>query len=287
MLLLLQSLRPRQWVKNLIILAALLFAERLFDSEALLQVLAAVLLFCGVSGAVYLLNDILDREADSHHPLKQYRPIASGALSVRNAAMAYGVLMAISLTGSFWLYPQFGWIVVIYAVMQMGYSLWLKHLVIIDLFIIAFGFVLRAIAGAVVIQVAISNWLLICTILLSLFLALCKRRSEIVRLDTEARHHRKILSQYGMSFLDQMISIVGSATVVSYSLYTMSDETIAKFGTADLKYTIPLVLYGIFRYLYLVHQEKKGDAPERVLFSDPPLLGAVVLFAVMAALIVY
>ena len=248
-------MRPRQWTKNLLLFAALVFSKNLFHLPMLKDVFVAFIIFCLLSGSVYTLNDLIDLAQDRNHPKKSKRPLASGKLKPSTAIISGIILVVLSLANAFWLNTNFAWIAVGYFILQIAYSTVLKHVVILDVLAVSVGFVLRAIAGAEVIEVPISSWLLICTILLALFLALGKRRHELLLLENNAVHHRKILYEYSPGLLDQMISVATASTVVAYALYTMSTETIEKFHTDNLKYTIPFVLYGIFRYLYLIHQK--------------------------------
>jgi 4-hydroxybenzoate polyprenyltransferase len=281
------SLRPKQWTKNLVIFAGLIFSQNLAHPVLLAKACLAFLLFCLLSGAVYLVNDLADREQDRRHPVKQLRPIAREALGVGTARLMAAVLGLLSLAGSFWLNTFFGLAALAYAVLMLAYTFALKRMVIIDVFAIAAGFVLRAVAGAEAVEVPISDWLLICVILLALFLALAKRRQERVKLENDGAGHRPILAEYSQTLLDQMISIVTAATVVCYGLYTLSPETVAKFGNSNLKYTIPFVLYGIFRYLYLIYKKDQGQNPELVLLTDRWLLGNIVLYALVVWWAVY
>lgn len=277
--LLLRSMRPKQWTKNAIIFAPLIFAQKFQEAAPVAEACLAFLIFCGLSGAVYIINDLLDIEQDRKHPLKCKRPLASGHLRPRTALSFLIALLAAAGAGALLLLNwQFGLIAAAYIVLQICYSLWLKHVVIIDVFCIAAGFLLRVAAGAEAIDVTFSTWLFFCTILLALFLALSKRRHELVLLEDSAGEHRRILFEYSTDLLDQMISIVTTATLIVYILYTVSDETIAKFGSDKLKYTIPFVLYGIFRYLYLIHQKNEGGSPEKVLLNDRPILVTVLLY---------
>jgi 4-hydroxybenzoate polyprenyltransferase len=283
----LQSLRPGQWTKNLVIFAGLLFGRRLFDPVALLDAVCAFAVFCMLSGVVYLVNDIADRDSDRQHPLKSHRPIASGALPVQVAVTAAFVLGVLGLAGAFGIGRAFAGVAGAYLGLLLLYSGPLKHIVIIDVLTIAIGFVLRAVAGAVAVHVEISHWLLVCTILLALFIALAKRRHEIVLLAGDAAGHRPILGEYSAYLLDQMIGVVTASTLISYVFYSISPETEAKFGTAWLGLTIPFPLYGIFRYLYLVHQREGGGSPADLLLTDRPLLACVAVWALAVALIIY
>jgi 4-hydroxybenzoate polyprenyltransferase len=281
------SLRPGQWSKNLFVFAGLLFGKQLFEPKAVALSCIAFAIFCALSGVIYLLNDIADREADQRHPLKSRRPIASGQLSPRFAAAAAALLGAAGLAGAFLLRPTFGVVALAYVVLQAGYSARLKHIVIIDVLTIAIGFVLRAVSGAVVIEVPISHWLLVCMILLALFLALSKRRHELTLLAEGASDHRRILGEYSPYLLDQMIGVVTASTLIAYIFYTISPETVQNFDTEYLALTIPFPLYGIFRYLYLVHKKEGGGSPAELLLTDRPLLLCVALWVVAVVLIVY
>jgi 4-hydroxybenzoate polyprenyltransferase len=284
---LLISLRPGQWSKNLVVFAGLLFGRQLFDAVAVINAVSAFVVFCVLSGAVYLVNDIVDRGSDRRHPLKAQRPIASGVLPVSAGAAAALALGAGALAAAFGIGRAFAGVAAAYLALQMLYSYTLKHLVIIDVLTIAVGFVLRAVAGAVAVNVVISHWLLMCTILLALFIALAKRRYEIVLLAGGATSHRPILGEYSAYLLDQMIGVVAASTLIAYAFYTISPETQEKFGTPRLGLTIPFPLYGIFRYLYLVHQRDGGGSPADLLLTDRPLLACVALWALAVALIIY
>jgi 4-hydroxybenzoate polyprenyltransferase len=284
---LLISLRPGQWSKNLVVFAGLLFGRRLFDADAVARAVAAFVVFCALSGVVYLVNDVADRESDRQHPLKMKRPIASGAVSVRLALTTAALLGVLALVAALVIGQPFALVAATYLTLQIAYSGTLKHIVIIDVLTIAIGFVLRAVAGAAAVNVEISHWLLVCTILLALFIALAKRRHEIVLLAGGATSHRPILGEYSAYLLDQMIGVVTASTLISYIFYTISPETQAKFGTPWLGLTIPFPLYGIFRYLYLVHQREGGGSPADLLLTDRPLLACVALWAAAVALIIY
>jgi 4-hydroxybenzoate polyprenyltransferase len=283
---LLASLRPRQWVKNLFVFAGVIFSQQLL-TPLVWPALAAFAIFCGLSGAIYLFNDVADVDKDRLHPSKRRRPVASGALPI-GAAIGFGVLLlAGCLAAAFRLSPAFGLVALFYAVLLTAYSLWLKHLVILDVLTVSTGFVLRAVAGAVAVDVEISGWLLICTILIALFLALGKRRHEYRSLTGDAAAHRPILAEYSEGFLDQMISVVTASTVTTYALYTMSPETVAKFHTRLLPLTLPFVLYGIFRYLYLLYRRDLGGNPSDLLVTDRGLLLDALLWMVTTLAIIY
>jgi 4-hydroxybenzoate polyprenyltransferase len=282
---LLQALRAPQWIKNLFIFAPLLFSQNLATKPLLLLTVRAFVAFCLISSAQYVFNDIKDLEEDRAHPIKCRRPLASGRMKIGTAIALLigmgvgGMLVAATINRPFLL------IAAGYFVLQVLYTLWLKHIVILDVFIIAAGFLIRVVAGGLAIGVEVSSWLLICTILLALFLALGKRRYELTLLQEGAANHRPILKEYNPYLLDQMISVVTASTFVAYCLYTISAETVEKFGTKNLIFTVPFVLYGIFRYLYLIHQKAEGGTPEALVIRDKPLLVDIFLWVVAAALI--
>jgi 4-hydroxybenzoate polyprenyltransferase len=283
----LRSLRPAQWTKNLLVFAALIFAVKLFEPPALVRSFEAFAIFCALSGVVYLVNDVADRENDRKHPVKSRRPIAAGDLPVAVAVGGAIVIGAAAVGAAFLLGWRFGVVAAGYVVLQLLYSGPLKHIVIIDVLTLAIGFVLRAVAGAVAIDVSISHWLFVCTILLALFIGLAKRRHELVLLADGATSHRPILGEYSAYLLDQMIAVVTASTLIAYIFYTISPETQQKFGTSWLGLTIPFPLYGIFRYLYLVHRREGGGSPADLLLNDRPLLACVTLWVVAVVLIIY
>ncbi len=280
------SLRPRQWIKNLFVFGGLVFSQNLF-TPATWTATAGFLIFCALSGAIYLLNDVADRDKDRRHPEKRLRPIAAGRLAVGHALVTAAVLIVTGLAAAVWLSRPFALVALAYVLLLSAYSAWLKHLVIVDVLVVALGFVLRAAAGALVIDVAISGWLLICTVLLALFLALGKRRHEVLTLQADADRHRPILAEYSAPLLDQMIAVVTASTVTAYALYTMSPETVAKFHTQLLPATLPFVLYGIFRYLYLLYHRQLGGNPADMVVRDRALLVNTLLWLVVVMVIIY
>jgi 4-hydroxybenzoate polyprenyltransferase len=282
-----KSLRPQQWIKNLFIFAPLIFSRNILNQPLFFKTVAAFAAFCLISSAHYIFNDLRDIEEDRRHPLKSKRPLASGRLKKGPAVVAMILIGAAGLALAASIGRPFLIIAASYLVLQTAYSMWLKHVVILDVFVIAAGFLIRVVAGGLAIQVEISSWLLICTILLSLFLAMGKRRYELVLLDKDAASHRPILKEYNTYLLDQMISVVTASTLLAYCLYTISAETVAKFGTRNLIFTVPFVLYGIFRYLYLIHQKAEGGTPEALIIRDKPLLADIFLWIVAAALILH
>jgi 4-hydroxybenzoate polyprenyltransferase len=281
------SLRPKQWIKNGALFAPLLFSQNLFNKPLLFKSLEAFFLFCLLTGSVYIINDLKDLKEDRLHPVKRHRPLASGKLRPSVGVILAALLLLISLGRGWIISLPFLKVMIAYLLLQIIYTFSLKHQVILDIFSIAAGFVLRVVAGGLVIGVQLSPWLFICTSLLSLFLAMAKRRHELIFLKDEALNHRQILKDYSPYLLDQMMGVVTATTVMSYALYTISEETVSKFHTTHLIYTWPFVLYGIFRYLYLVHQKVEGGRPEEVLLTDRPLLLTVVGWTIAVFLVLY
>jgi 4-hydroxybenzoate polyprenyltransferase len=285
--LVLVSMRPGQWPKNAFLFAALLFSRNIFHPAQALTSVLAFGTFCLASGAVYVFNDLLDMEQDRNHPKKRSRPLASGALDPQTGALAFSILLPASLLAGYLVNETFLLAVAAYLVLQIAYCTFLKKVILLDVFSIASGFFLRVAAGSAAIGVPMSKWLLICTIFISLFLALAKRRHELLALGEGAGEHRKVLEDYNLLFLDQMVSIATAGTIVSYSLYTLSEETIAKFGTSRLWLTVPIVLYGISRYLYRVYRHGDGGQPEELVWKDTPLLMCAAVYVVSVILILY
>ncbi len=295
-----QSMRPRQWTKNLALFVGLVFAQQLFSLTSFERASIAFVVFCLASSSIYLFNDLLDLERDRQHPIKSKRPLASGDLPISWAIVTIGILILSCAGLILFLFSiptqqidvfaslgganvLFALTVATYLLLMVLYSVRFKHVVLLDVFIIASGFILRILAGAVVLPVMISPWLYLVTILLSLFLALSKRRHELIFLQDEASNHRQILKEYSLPLLDQMITIVTATTIMAYSLYTFQGPT----GNHRLMITIPLVLYGIFRYLYLMYMRKEGGSPEEVLLRDRHMLGTVVLCTVIIIIVLY
>ena len=280
-------MRPGQWVKNLFIFAGLTFSGNLFHPEVLIRVGNGFVLFSLVASSIYIFNDIIDLEYDRSHPEKKNRPLAAGLLSVPAAYAGAIVLAAAGLIGALTLDQVFFAILLSYLIINFAYTIKIKKMVILDIMCIASGFVLRVLAGTELAEVMPSDWLILCTIMLSLFLGFSKRRHELVVTGTDALSHRKVLGEYSLSFLDQMIAVATACTVMSYALYTVSPQTVSRFGTRNLVFSIPFVIYGIYRYLYLIHQKNMGGNPTRELVSDPPLLINALLWALLVVLIIY
>jgi 4-hydroxybenzoate polyprenyltransferase len=281
------SLRPKQWPKNLLVLAGLVFSLNLFNLTDLLRSLAGLVAFCLLSGSVYIVNDLADVEKDRLHPLKRLRPIASGRLQPGAAKLAAVVAAVFALVGGFALDWRFGFIGLAYFLMQLAYSFKLKHVVVLDVMTVSAGFALRAVAGTVLVHVTLSSWLFVCTILFALFISLAKRRHELVTLLDGGAGHRAVLENYSEPLLDQMMAVATSATVIAYCLYTIAPETVAKFGTHSLMLTVPFVLYAVYRYLYLVYRKEMGGAPEQALWGDLPLMIDVLLWMASVVAVIY
>lgn len=284
---LLRSLRPAQWVKNLFVFAPLVFAEMLWEPGAFGRALLAFAAFSAAASAVYLVNDIRDREADRLHPLKSRRPLAAGTLRVGTAAAAAAVLAAAALALAFTLGLGFAAALGAYLAINALYTAGLKHVVILDVMLISAGFLLRVVAGGEAVGADVSRWLLLCTLFLSLFLAFSKRRHELAQSADRSPDQRRVLDQYSPAFLDKMINVVTASTVVAYSFYAVSPETVAKHGTDRLFWTVPLVLFGIFRYLYLVYQKQDARSPTEALMTDLPFVVNVVLWGLAVLGILY
>ena len=284
---LLISMRPQHWIKNLLLFAGLVFGGELFNSVKALTAVQAFAVFCLFSSTVYLVNDLFDRDSDHLHPLKKFRPIAAGALSTKACLWTAVVLAGMGMVWSIFIGTRFLALGAAYLAVSLLYSWRLKRIVIVDVMLIASGFVMRVLAGTVAIEVETSQWLLLCTMLLSLFLAFAKRRHELVRLQGRAIPHREVLIHYSAAFLDQMISIVCAGTLLCYALYTINQDTSAQVGTGRLIFTVPLVMYGIFRYLYLIYQCQGGDDPTILLLRDRWLFLSVVVWLTISGAILY
>ena len=279
--------RPHQWIKNALVLAALVFGQRLFVLHDVIRAVIAFVAFSALASAGYVLNDIADRDADRLNPEKCDRPLARGDLSVTAAGRTALTLAAIAAVLSLVLGPAFVGIAALYAGLQLAYSLWAKHEVIVDVIAVAIGFVLRAFAGGVAIHVSVSPWLVFITFVLALFLVLARRRHELIALGDDAVGHRSALSYYSVRLVDQMISIVAGASLVSYMIYTASAEVEEKLGTSHLYLTVPFVAFGILRYLYLIDERDEGGDPALVLLHDRPLMFAVVLWILTEIALLY
>lgn len=272
-------MRPQQWVKNLFVFAALIFAGQVFVWESLVKTLIAFLIFCGLASAVYLINDWRDLETDRAHPAKKHRPLASGKLSLTLTLLTATLLISTMLIGSFLVNFNFGLIALTYIFLNFFYSFFTKKIAILDILSVSIGFVLRAIAGAEAIAVEISPWLIVCTFFIALFLVLGKRRAEAI-------NHQKT-ELYTPEFLDQLLVMTAGITILSYVLYTIDTQTVAKFGSTALLYTTPFVVYGIFRYFYLVSRHLMGDSPTETLLTDTPILVSVILWGLNVGIIIY
>jgi 4-hydroxybenzoate polyprenyltransferase len=283
---LLKTMRPKQWIKNVFVYAALVFDEKLVDVGLLLRTTVAFILFCLVSSSVYIINDLADIEKDRQHPEKRTRPLPSGRLKPAQAVVGAAVILGLSLPAAFWLDLRFGAILVGYLVLNLAYSFWLKDVVIVDVMSIAAGFVLRVAAGVIIVDAErFSPWLYICMTFLALFLAVGKRRHELVLLKANANMHRRSLDDYSLEFLDEMTHLVTAGAIIGYSLYTFFSENLPPNHTMML--TIPFVIYLFFRYLYLVHVKGEGGRPEDLILRDRPFFVAVVLWGLAVIAVMY
>jgi 4-hydroxybenzoate polyprenyltransferase len=283
---LVKTMRPKQWPKNVVVYAPLVFDEKLFQPELLLRTTLAFVLFCLISSTVYIINDLADIEKDRLHPKKRTRPLAAGTLSPTVALAAAALFVLLSIPAALWLDGAFATILFGYLALNIAYSFYLKHIVIVDVLVIAAGFVLRVAGGVAVVDVArFSPWLYLCITLGALFLGFGKRRHELMLLEENADSHRAILAEYTVPFLDQLIALVTSTLVIAYSLYTFSAPNVPSNHTMML--TIPIVLYGLFRYLYLIHVKKEGGAPDELVFRDRPLLATGILWVAAVVVVLY
>lgn len=283
----LRALRPHQWVKNVFVFAPLVFSRNLTEPDVVLRSLLAFAAFSAVASSIYLVNDIADYERDRVHPKKRHRPIAAGKVRRGTAMVMSAALAAGGLALAWGLNLQTGATISVYGVMNLAYSFRLKHVVLLDVFIIAAGFLLRVTSGAFAIEVGISPWLLVCTFFIALFLAFCKRRHELVSLGDDAAAHRGILAHYSTPFIDKMVSSLASMTVMSYALYTIDPRVVTRLGTDGLVITLPLVLFGIYRYLYLVHHRQMGGSPTEVVLKDRSVQAILLLYLGTAVWLIY
>jgi len=285
-------MRPSQWIKNVVVFAGVVFAGRLSDPQFALRAVAAFAAFCVLSSAVYVFNDLVDVEKDRRHPEKRNRPVASGAVGSGTALALSSALAVGSLAAAFWLGPRFGMTAAVFLFLNVVYTVWLKRQVIIDVMAISVSFMLRATGGVEVLRdldpgVALSAWLLLCTFFLALVMSFGKRRSELVLLDFTAREHREALADYSVELLDTIIPLLTACATLAYSIYTIWPETVAKLGTDKLVYTVPFVVYGFLRYLFLIRERGLGGNPSEILFRDGALLGSVVAWAGVIVGILY
>jgi 4-hydroxybenzoate polyprenyltransferase len=282
-------IRPKQWLKNvLFVFAAIIFAGQLFNFHSLYLNIIAFCAFCGVSGMTYIINDITDIEADRIHKKKRFRPLASGEVTINEAKVFFVIIAVITTVLCYRLGIYFASIVIIYFIMNIFYSLWVKNIVILDVFFISLGFMLRVVGGAASISVSVSSWMILTTIFISLFLAISKRRAELSNVDSENKDkQRKVLSQYDITFTDQMNTVAATGTIICYALYTVSEKATFTFHTDNLIYTTPFVIYGIFRYLYLIHKKNLGENPEQIVIKDIPLIINSILWFLVSVFIIY
>jgi 4-hydroxybenzoate polyprenyltransferase len=281
-------LRPTQWLKNVFLFAPLIFSKHLFETTYFWRETLAFVGFCLVSSIVYVMNDIADREADKLHPIKRNRPLASELLHTSDAVVIVLMLLAFVISLTPYLSMQFWYTVALYGFLNLAYSFWLKQVVIVDVFIIAAGFMLRVLAGVFAIEVVISSWLILCTLFVSVFLAVSKRRGELLlSTATDSYASRPVLKQYDVAFLDQMMTVAASGMAISYALYTVAERTVNIFGTENLIFTTVFVLFGIFRYIFLMRERRTDDNPMRLLLSDAPLVINILLWLLACVFIIY
>jgi 4-hydroxybenzoate polyprenyltransferase len=279
--------RPKQWVKNFFVFAPLIFAKELFFVEPVLAALKAFVTFCFAASAVYIINDIADVEADRAHPEKKFRPLAAGTVSLFGAYVLLGASLTCAAVVAYGMDSRFVLIICLYFIVNLAYSFKLKEVVLLDVFVIAAGFMMRVVGGAYAISVETSTWLVLCTLFISLFLGFAKRRSELVQVPDATFLERKVLQRYRVGFLDQMLTIAAAGAVISYALYTVAPRTLQVFGTDKLIYTTVFVIYGVFRYLYLIHTTTSTDKPTDVVTSDLPILGTAVLWVISCVSLIY
>lgn len=281
-------IRPRQWLKNVFVFAAIVFAGQLLNFHLLFLNIIAFAAFCGVSGMTYIINDITDLEADRIHKKKRFRPLAAGELTINEAKIFFVVIAILTTILCYRLGLYFSAVIIIYFIINLFYSVWIKEVVIVDVFFISFGFMLRVVGGAAAINVSISSWMILTTIFISLFLAISKRRAELSSVETEnIERQRKVLRHYDVIFTDQMNTVAATGTIICYALYTVSEKATSTFHTDNLIYTTPFVIYGIFRYLYLIHKKNLGESPEQIVTKDIPLIISIALWFLVSVFIIY
>ena len=284
----LKLLRVPQWIKNFFVFVPLLFSQHLFDKDYFLTILLAFVVFCFTSSLIYVINDIIDISADKAHPIKKNRPLPAGLISSQSALIVAIALVAAIVILIPQLNIEFHYFVIAFILLNVLYSFWFKHIVILDVFSIALGFTIRVLAGAVVISVPISSWLILTTMFISLFLGVMKRHSELILVaESENAPSRKVLSQYSLNFADQMATVAAAGVIICYALYTVSERTVSAFGTENLIYTTPFVVYGIFRFMYLEYISNKGDNTTKVVFTDLQIILTVIIYTITTVLIIY
>lgn len=284
----LNLLRITQWIKNLFVFVPLLFSLHLFEKEFLSQSLLAFILFSFSSSLIYVFNDIIDINSDAAHPQKKFRPLPSGQIKKSSAWIVILILLMLVVVLSFFANTDFKYLLIAFIVLNIFYSLYLKHIVILDIFSIAAGFTLRVLGGAAIISVPVSSWLILTTMFISLFLGVMKRHAELVQL-TEKENHltRKVLSDYSITFANQMATVAAAGVIVCYALYTVAQRTVSVFGTENLIYTTPFVVFGIFRFMYLEYQNQKGENTTQIMLTDFQMILTVILYGVTTVLIIY
>lgn len=281
------EMRPQEWTKNLLVFSGVIFSRSLTDVNNLWISLLGFVVFCAASSGIYLFNDLCDLAADREHPTKKNRPLAAGLLSLNLARVTMVVLFVAATIGSLLLNHAFALVIAVYLVTCVAYSLKLKEVVVLDVILIAAGFVLRAISGALLIGVEVSEWLVLCTSMVALLVGFGKRRHELVLLETDAKHHRRSLDDYSLEFLDSIMAICAGSALITYALYTRAEETVARVGSRGMLITIPFVVYGIFRYLFLIHKRRAGGDPVQILLHDRPTLLNLLLWIITVGIVIY
>jgi 4-hydroxybenzoate polyprenyltransferase len=280
--------RPKQWIKNFFVFAPLLFSMHIFDTSYLILSLQAFAAFCLASSSIYVINDILDAEADRAHPRKKYRPIASGEVSIKQAWLYFLILLGLTVLLLLIQKWEVTAVIIVYILTNVLYSAFTKNIVLLDVFFISFGFMIRVLGGAAAISVKLSSWMVLCAIFISLFLAISKRRAELSQVNNEnLEKQRKVLKEYSVDFADQLNTIVAAGTIITYALYTVSERTVESFGTGSLIYTTPFVIYGIFRYMYLIHKKNLGESPTTIVIKDLPIILTVFFWFISCIVIIY
>lgn len=289
MISLIKLIRPKQWIKNFFVFAPLVFSQHVFEAAYLLPAIAAFIVFSLTSSTVYIINDILDVESDRAHPRKRFRPIASGEISIRQGLLYSVIFCVIIIAALIFLKPVFALVIILYFLTNLFYSMQVKNMVLLDVFFISFGFMLRVLGGAAAIGVIVSSWMILTTIFISLFLAISKRRGELSQVINQENleKQRKVLKEYDIQFADQLNTIAAAGTIISYALYTVSQRTITTFGTEKLIYTTPFVIYGIFRYMYLMHKKNLGESPTSIVTKDIPIIVTVLCWFLVCTAIIY
>ncbi len=283
-----QLLRVPQWIKNLFVFVPLLFSLHLFEENYFISTLQAFVIFCLASSFIYIINDIIDIKADAVHPQKKYRPLPSGKISIQSALITAIIIFVSLVVLSFFSPTEFIYFLASFILLNVLYSFYFKHIVILDVFSIAAGFTIRVLGGAAIIDVPVSSWLILTTMFISLFLGVMKRHSELEQItELEKTPTRKVLAEYSLTFTNQMATVAAAGVIICYALYTVSQRTVSVFGTENLIFTTPFVVFGIFRFMYLEYLNQKGENTTQIMLTDVPMIITVILYIAATVLIVY